>query len=255
MTHLINTIGHEQQGLQVVGFGSSSLTMSSQEIADLVESRHDSVKRTIERLANQGVIAQPPTVGVQETGGNNRTYTTEQYVFAGERGKRDSIIVVAQLSPEFTARLVDRWQELELVAAPALPQSFAAALRLAAEQQEQIEEKNVALLLAAPKVEFVDRYVDATGNKGFRQVAKLLKANEARFREFLDEKKILYRLGGEWMPYQQHIDAGRFVVKTGVADSEHAYNQARFTPKGVEWIASLWAVHQLSADVDVGGAQ
>lgn len=28
-------------------------------------------------------------------------------------GKRDSYVVVAQLSPEFTARLVDRWQELE----------------------------------------------------------------------------------------------------------------------------------------------
>lgn len=27
--------------------------------------------------------------------------------------KRDTLVVVAQLSPEFTARLVDRWQELE----------------------------------------------------------------------------------------------------------------------------------------------
>ncbi len=27
--------------------------------------------------------------------------------------KRDSYVVVAQLSPELTARLVDRWQELE----------------------------------------------------------------------------------------------------------------------------------------------
>lgn len=33
--------------------------------------------------------------------------------FESEEGKRDSIIVVAQLSPEFTARLVDRWKELE----------------------------------------------------------------------------------------------------------------------------------------------
>ena len=42
--------------------------------------------------------------------------------FPGEQGKRDSIVVVAQLSPEFTARLVDRWQELEAqVAKPALP--------------------------------------------------------------------------------------------------------------------------------------
>ena len=35
-------------------------------------------------------------------------------------GRRDSIVVVAQLCPEFTARLVDRWQELEgQVAKPA----------------------------------------------------------------------------------------------------------------------------------------
>jgi phage regulator Rha-like protein len=36
------------------------LTMSSQDIADLVESRHDNVKRTIERLAERGVIRLPP---------------------------------------------------------------------------------------------------------------------------------------------------------------------------------------------------
>ena len=32
-------------------------------------------------------------------------------------GKRDSYVAVAQLSREFTARLVDRWQELEAAVA------------------------------------------------------------------------------------------------------------------------------------------
>jgi phage regulator Rha-like protein len=40
-------------------------TMSSREIADLVESRHDSVKRTVERLAEKGAIVQPPLVDEQ----------------------------------------------------------------------------------------------------------------------------------------------------------------------------------------------
>lgn len=35
------------------------LTMSSREIADLVESRHDNVKVTIERLVARGVIESP----------------------------------------------------------------------------------------------------------------------------------------------------------------------------------------------------
>ena len=89
---------------------SNTVTMTSLEIAELVESRHDSVKRTIERLIQAGVIAKPPLVdGVRSANG----VVPQHYEFAGERGKRDSIVVVAQLSPEFTARLVDRWQALE----------------------------------------------------------------------------------------------------------------------------------------------
>ncbi|MFS8079948.1 Rha family transcriptional regulator [Serratia marcescens] len=89
---------------------AGAVTMSSLEISTLVGSRHDSVKRTIERLADSGAITLPPTVEKPTTG-----RPTTIYVFEGEKGKRDSIVVVAQLSPEFTAKLVDRWQELERV--------------------------------------------------------------------------------------------------------------------------------------------
>lgn len=87
---------------------TSNIRMTSSEIAELVGSRHDSVKRTIERLVSDGVIESPPTVEIQTA-----TNTGTCYVFQGEQGKRDSIVVVARLSPEFTARLVDRWMELE----------------------------------------------------------------------------------------------------------------------------------------------
>lgn len=96
---------------------SPAMTMTSREIAELVDKRHDNVKRAIESLAAQGVIAHPQIEDVQETGGNKRIYVTQQYVFTGDLGKRDTIIVVAQLSPEFTARLVDRWRELEAIVA------------------------------------------------------------------------------------------------------------------------------------------
>lgn len=41
---------------------NASQAMSSREIAELVESRHDSVKRAIERLADRSVITRPPMV-------------------------------------------------------------------------------------------------------------------------------------------------------------------------------------------------
>lgn len=214
-------------------------TMTSLEIAELVEARHDSVKRTIERLAARAVVALPPVVEKPTPG-----RPVIVYVFEGEQGKRDSTIVVAQLSPEFTARLVDRWQELEAGNAGAALPDFSnpvAAARAWADAKEAEQKALHAAEAARPAVEFVDQYVVAdSGAKGFRQVAKLLNANERDFRDFLRDHHVMYRLGGEWMPYQNHIDAGRFVVKTGVAN-EHAYNAAKFTARGVNWIAGLWA--------------
>lgn len=214
----------------------NKLAMTSLEIAELVEARHDSVKRTIERLASRTVIAFPPTVE-KPTSGRPSTL----YVFGGEQGKRDSYVVVAQLCPEFTARLVDRWQELE--AGNSLPDfnNPVIAARAWADAKESEQKALVQLEAAKPAVEFVDRYVSAnSGSKGFRQVAKLLNANERELRTFLRDRKIMYRLGGEWMPYDNHKAAGRFEVKAGVAHNDHAFNAAKFTPKGINWLAGLW---------------
>ncbi len=222
-----------------------TLTMSSREIAELVGSRHDSVKRTIERLVTAGVISQPPMVDGEKSANG---IVLKLYKFEGEIGKRDSIVVVAQLSPEFTARLVDRWQELEnqLSQPVKIPQSLPEALRLAADLAEQKAELESKLAVAAPKAEFVDHYVEAAGSMGFREAAKLLKVKENDFRVFLIERAIMYRLAGKLTPYAQHLDAGRFTVKTGENQyNGHAFTQVKFTPKGVQWIAGLLAAASL----------
>lgn len=92
---------------------NSEPSMTSIEIADLVGSRPDSVKRTIERLADSGVIQLPPMVDCGRINGLGISQKSKHYLFEGKQGRRDSIVVVAQLSPEFTGRMVDRWQELE----------------------------------------------------------------------------------------------------------------------------------------------
>ena len=112
-------------------------TMSSQEIADLVGSRHDKVKQSIERLAERGTIQLPPMGVVRNHLG--------QSVSVFQVGKRDSFIVVAQLSPEFTAALVDRWQELESSAGrviTTLP-NFADPVAAARAWADQVEQKNL----------------------------------------------------------------------------------------------------------------
>ncbi len=144
---------------------STDTKMTSQQIAELVEKRHDSVKRTIDYLVKEGAIQLPHGVEVR----NHLGQSVGNYVFSGEQGRLDSITVVAQLSPTFTAALVKRWDELERGAAPAIqiPQSFAEALQLAADQAKQLE-------LAAPKVHFYDTVAERDNLMTVTQVATKL---------------------------------------------------------------------------------
>lgn len=110
-------------------------TMTSLDISELLGSRHDKVKQSIERLAERGVIELPPT-GIIPT----QTKPMNVFEFSCEQGKRDSIIVVAQLSPEFTALIVDRWKELEdKLSKPQLPETYLEALKaLVISEEEKI---------------------------------------------------------------------------------------------------------------------
>ena len=113
---------------------------------------------------------------------------------------------------------------------------------------EQFEANQIAqqqLAEAQPKINFVDRYANSTACFGFREVCKKLGVNEMRFREFLISNHIMYVLAGKITAMQKHIDAGRFKVVTGVAENTHAYAQAKFTAKGVEWVAGEWAKYNL----------
>lgn len=129
---------------------STSPTMSSLEIADLVRSRHDKVKQSIERLVERGTISQPPMGGGPRSA--NGVVVQEYHVC-----KRDSFIVVAQLSPEFTAALVDRWQELEDQAARPMTQAeiTAANANHLVEMERQQREQQVAIDRIERRVEVI----------------------------------------------------------------------------------------------------
>ncbi len=214
------------------------LTMSSREIAELTGKDLSHVNRDVRAMLD--ALQDDPELDHVREDKDSRGYTSAFHL-----GRELTYTLLSGYSLPLRRRVVARWQELEAGAVPNVPRTMAQALRLAAEQAEQIELQQALLEQAAPKVEYVDRYVAANGAMGFRQVAKLLKANEHEFRSFLQDRQVMYRLGGEWTAYQNHIEAGRFVVKSGVATAnEHAFNTTKFTPKGVAWIAGLWGQHQ-----------
>ncbi|EES2990412.1 DNA-binding protein [Escherichia coli] len=217
---------------------SNAIKMTSIEIAELVGSRHDKVKQSIERLAVRGVIRNPPMVVFEKINNLGLLRGVEAYVFEGEQGKRDSIIVVAQLSPEFTARLVDRWRELEGATAK-IPQTFSEALRLAADLEDQKAELEKQLALAAPKVEFADRVGEAsgilTGN-----FAKVVGIGPNKLFAWMRDHKILIASGSRRnVPMQEYMDRGYFTVKETAVNTNHGIQisfTTKITGRGQQWL-------------------
>ena len=135
---------------QLTILGNNILTMSSLEIAELVQSRHYDVKRSIERLAEKGVIRLPPMAFSENINNLGFAVKSEMYVFAGEHGKLDSITVVAQLCPQFTAALVKRWYELENQQ-PKVQSGYLTHVEYRYESKSTGAEKLVAQVYVTPK--------------------------------------------------------------------------------------------------------
>ncbi|EPQ5330002.1 phage antirepressor KilAC domain-containing protein [Escherichia coli] len=188
-----------------------SVKMSSIEIAELVESRHSNVKVSIDRLVKRGVIKPP---ALQHTNIINDlgviTGRRDFYVFEGEQGKRDSIIVVAQLSPEFTARL--------------------------AEQKMQLENQ---LAIAAPKVEFADRVGEASGIL-IGNFAKVVGIGPNKLFAWMRDHKILIASGSRRnVPMQEYMDRGYFTVKETAVNTNHGIQisfTTKITGRGQQWL-------------------
>ncbi|RPD94689.1 hypothetical protein BBB56_20370 [Candidatus Pantoea deserta] len=214
---------------------NASVLMSSREIARLIGITHGEVKRLIKSLETAQRLSQPVTINLYEHEGEMR----QEFCL----NKRDSLLAVARLSPGFTADLLDKWQEREKVAHLPDFTNPAEAARAWAEQFEQRRAAEQQLALSAPKAEFFDRFVEVTDSLGFRQLCKMLKVKEPDFRQFLLERNIMYRDKGTLTPQHHHMQAGYFTLRSGTGENQHAFSQARFTAKGVKWVASLWAGH------------
>lgn len=214
-------------------------SMTSREIAALVGKRHDNVKRTVETLAQAGVIEFPQIEEIPTA-----TKPVAVYVFSGERGRRDSIVLVAQLSPEFTAALVDRWQALEAGAVQRLPQTLPEALRLAADLAEQNNRLQVVVSEQSPKVEALARIAEAGGSMCLTDAAKHLGIQRCRLIEWMRANRWIYRREGSMrlLAYQPRMAAGLLDHKVSIIGSEddgsdRLASQVRVTAKGLALLA------------------
>lgn len=204
----------------------SRTTMSSREIADLVESRHDSVKRTIERLQEKGVVSFSPSVETSHVGAGARP--VEVYLV----NKRDSFVVVAQLSPEFTAALVDRWQELEGQIAQPRELSRMDLIQIAFEAEQQRLQLSIQVEAQASKIHSMENLFKE-GMTHTQFCKGLNGVNVMQVGKFLE--------GRNWL-YNESKSGLRFRVASYARDKYMTEHQHEVTPHGKEPFVSFTPV-------------
>lgn len=216
---------------QLTNISNAILTMTSREIADLTGKRHDNVKRTVSDLSNSGVISHPQI----EDGDKSANGVIETLYLLD---KRSSYIVVAQLSPIFTARLIDRWQELEAKQAAPAALSVMDILHIAMESEKgrllAVEQRDHAIATKAQIGDKKTATAMATASHLKRENNKLkeelgFSARHATILQVEDS------LGGDFdfVPLRRWCKANEVVPQT-VPDKRY--------PNGVKaWPAGAWA--------------
>ena len=161
------------------------------------------------------------------------------------------------------ARDFRRWIVSEVIPAirktgqyVAVPKTYAEALRAAADASEVAEQAKAQLAIAAPKVEAFDTYLSASGKYLVGEVSKMLNVpnmGPVKLHDFLRARGVLMSGGAKHnMPYQRHIETGRFTVEGAVRRNAStgelitreggepiSARTTHVTPRGVEYIRSL----------------
>lgn len=220
--------------------------MSSREVAELTGKDHSNVMRDIRALAN--TLQNSNLNFVCETtsyvGANGQMY--EMY----QLDKETTICLLTGYDAVARMKVIQRWQALEnqgpnLV----IPKTLSQALLLAAHQAEQVEQLQLQVAQQQTAVDFFSQVGESNDAIPVGEAAKLLGVGPQKLFVFLRSARIFMNgTGGQHrnMPYQQHLDEGRFTVVEKPYQTPdgktHINVKPLVTQKGLEYIRKRLSV-------------
>ena len=174
--------------------------MSSLEIAELSGKPHNDVMKAIRKME----------IAWQKVQGGNFSLSSRTYELPNggrkevpcyELTKTECLYIATKFNDEARARLVLRWQELEM------------AERERQLQQTHLLESRVGLLeeicdVLKPKAEFTDAVLCSEDTLTVTQMAQDYGVGPVRFNRLLEALHIQHRVGGQWVLFAPHQGRG-----------------------------------------------
>lgn len=220
-------------------------TMTSLEIAELTGKRHADVLEAIRKMEPAWRMTTQRNFPLSEY-----KDTTGRSLPCYVLGKAECLYIATKFNDEARAKLVLRWEELEMANQPQLPTTYLEALKalVASEEQKQwlIEESKVKdneivalsnkVTEMQPKVSYYDKILASKATLTVTQVAQDYGMSAKAFNVLLRNFGIQRKVNGQWILYAQYLLNG-YVHSKSIDiirhDGQHeTKNNTEWTQKG-----------------------
>lgn len=137
-----------------------------------------------------------------------------------------------------------------------LPASFAEALRLAADQQEQLENLKVEneaqkqiIGELKPIKEYVDTILSSDDTMTITQIAADYGLSGMRLNQILHQERIIRNVGGQWLLYTDHMNKGYTKSETIIMKKKDGTDKAIATTKWTQ--KGRLKIHNILTSLDI----
>lgn len=231
----------------LVSINNNIAVTSSRKVAEVFEKEHNNVLRDIRNLLNDSdnsILISENFKESSYTNARGRSYP--EFLMT-----RDGFTLLAMgftgtKALEWKLKYIEAFNQMEnqinLMASDSyLIENPIERARAWIREQEEREQLNKIVQIQAPKVEYFDRVLEASGSKTTTQVAKLLGLKSAiQLNNMLHEVGIQYKQSGQWLLYSKYSDKGYTETAThmytGSDGYEYAAKSTKWTEKGIHFI-------------------